>query len=449
MDKNEVPTIQPPATSAEEAFRAIAQKQIDEQVARKNADLDLQIKQATENRDFSTAEQLKAYKNAIRDVQNQAFLSGQGITQGMANRGLLNSGMYADALLRSGMGTQQQIGKLAQKQQSSIDKASLAYNQSLEKVNKAKADLAAGKVKDVESLTKQLISDQQAADKYKADILKAQADQNSAVSKQTFDYISMLAKENNYDISGLLPYAINNDIEGMTRWLQNTSNLKMSQAGREIQANIDAKKAEIGVSQSQKAENLAQASKGWSDIFGIATDANGRPVKDKNGNVIPTQDAREAAAKLQIDAQQSQRSANTASQANALGWAKLQETINYHQAQVDKADKQAKQKLDMDKEASTRDYFKALLDDSTKILNNASSALSYNPTNQDLITKYTSALGAHQTALDSIQQYYTSANKPEVAQAFPTFGIDFSNAGYLKSVNWAKDSGLGTPKSGK
>jgi hypothetical protein len=436
--------------STEEAFRIAAQKQVDEQNAKKNADLDLQIKQATENRDFATAEQLKAYKTALNDIKNQSFLSGSRISQGMANRGLLNSGMYADALLRSDMGSQQQIRQLSQTRESNINKAVLGYNQTLEKINKAKSDIASGNTKDVETLTKQMVSDQQTADKYKADILKAQADKTSADAKQTFEYISMLAKENNYDISGLMPYAINNDIEGMTKWLQNTGNLKMSQAGKEIQAVIDAKKAEVGVSQSATAENLAQAAKGWSDIFGIATDPNGNPIKDKKGNVIPTQTVKEASAKLQLEAEKSKQASNLAAQGNALGWAKLGEVTKYHQALIDKEDKQVQKALDMDKESSTRDYFKSLLDDSTKVLNNAHSALSYNPKDQTLLAQYNTALDAHKLAMNNIKKYYADSGKSDVVQMFPLAPtLDFTNGSYLKSVDWKKDSSLGTSKSGK
>lgn len=432
--------------TTEDAFRVLAQKQIDEQIKQKNADLDLQIKQATENRDFSAAEQLKAYKNAIRDVQNQAFLSGQGITQGMANRGLLNSGMYSDALLRAGMGSQQQIRQLAQKQQSSIDKAMLGYNQTLEKINKAKADLASGSVKDVQALTKQLIADQQSADKYKADILKAQADKNSADAKQVFDYVQLLAKENNYDISGLLPYAINGDVEGMTNWLQRTGNLKMSQAGREIEANIMAKKADIGVSQSQKAENLAQAAGGWSDIFGIAMDANGRPVADKNGNVIPTQSAKEASAKLLQQARDSELSRSIAAQGNALGWAKLSDLQDYRDDKFEQDDKKLKLALDKDKQKSTADYYKMFLDDSRSRLNNTSSALANNPNDKRLQDDYTVAASAYASAKSAMKKYYEQTNQPEIASQITIPDFNFTKESFN---NLARDSGMGTSKSGK
>ena len=278
LDKNEVPTIQPPetATPTEDAFRVIAQKQVDENIAKQTADLDLQIKQATENRDFNTAQQLKAYKSALGDIQNQAFLSGQGITQGMANRGLLNSGMYSDALLRSSMGSQQQIRQLAQTQQSNIEKATLDFNQLQEKINKQRNDILSGRATDIEKATKQLQQDQATADKAKADILKQKMDQQNTEWNSFQTALLDAAKANDQDIRQLVPYLATRDKQQVLAFLQSSGNLPLTTAGLQAIQELNYRGT--------------QNDKTLQDMYGIEY-SGGSPIVDKKGNYIKTLDA--------------------------------------------------------------------------------------------------------------------------------------------------------------
>ena len=280
LDQNEVPTIQPEQpeqpVKTEDAFRTLAQKQVDENIAKQTADLDLQIKQAVENRDFSAAQQLQAYKDAIRDVQNRAFLSGQGITQGMANRGLLNSGMYADALLRANMGSQEQIRQLAQTRQFNIDKATLDFNQLQEKINKQRNDILSGRATDIEKATKQLQADQATADKAKADILKQQMDQQNTEWNSFQTALLDAAKANNQDTRQLIPYLATRDKQKVLDFLQASGNMPLTIAGQQAIQDLNYRGT--------------QNDKALQDMYGFEY-SNGVRVKDKKGNYIRTLDA--------------------------------------------------------------------------------------------------------------------------------------------------------------
>jgi len=292
-------------------FRTAAEKQVQEDIARQNAQLDLQIKQAEQLRDFNTSEQLRAFQNALNEMNTQNFLNQQAQSQQFANRGLLQSGLLSDAMTRLGIGAQQQLRGLEEGRQANIAKASLDYQQTLDRINQTKADLESGRAKNVDQLTKQLIQDQQSADKYQADILKAQYEQRQGDAKQAFDYVKLIGDQTGYDVSGLLGYVANGDVQGIIQALKDTKNPALSLAGRQIQQELAQKEA---TSTAQILADQARAAQTWSEINGYISDPTGKAIL-KNGKVQPTyqaqEDARQAAAKKAAAATSSSTTSTT------------------------------------------------------------------------------------------------------------------------------------------
>lgn len=299
------PTTQQQTPSFEDmrsAFRATASEQVDKQLAQENKALDLQIKQAMESRDFGVAEQLRAYKNAINQVNDQSFLSGLQQMQQYANRGLLGSGLSEDAMTRLGISRNQQLTQVAQDQQAKIAQLGMDYQQTLDRINLAKDKLRSGRAQNVDELTRQLISDQQDADKYKAEILKTEADRKKAEAQQIFDYVNLLAKESGYDMTPFVPFALAGDAKGLVQAMQQTGNLQLSTAGRELESRIRENEAQAKSAASGQIADKARASQIWSDINGYISDENGKPIL-KNGKVQPTYGAQMEAQKIAIDRQ--------------------------------------------------------------------------------------------------------------------------------------------------
>ena len=299
------PTTQQQTPSFEDmrsAFRATASEQVDKQLAQENKALDLQIKQAMESRDFGVAEQLRAYKTAINQVNDQSFLSGLQQMQQYANRGLLGSGLSEDAMTRLGISRNQQLTQVAQDQQAKIAQLGMDYQQTLDRINLAKDKLRSGRAQNVDELTRQLISDQQDADKYKAEILKTEADRKKAEAQQIFDYVNLLAKESGYDMTPFVPFALAGDAKGLVQAMQQTGNLQLSTAGRELESRIRENEAQAKSAASGQIADKARASQIWSDINGYISDENGKPIL-KNGKVQPTYGAQMEAQKIAIDRQ--------------------------------------------------------------------------------------------------------------------------------------------------
>lgn len=170
-----IPPAEKPAEGEDTSFMQQARKMIEDRDKASMASLDTQAKSALESRDFSTKQQEQAFKESIRNIKNENFLLGQKMMQSMAGRGMLNSGIFADAMVRNDMSAQQKLNDLSVKQQNYIDKFKTTYDTAMKKINDAKNKITSAQPADIK--------------KAYNDLVKAQTDvQKMANDKQKDDF---------------------------------------------------------------------------------------------------------------------------------------------------------------------------------------------------------------------------------------------------------------------
>ena len=237
---NQTAPVSPDTTVKPPDFQSQAQSQVDADIAKQNAGLDLQIKQATENRDFETAQNLQAYKDAVQGLKRSAFLSDQATIQNAAARGLLgasglsNSPFLADLLMRSNMGTQEQARKMYADQQATAGRNQLAFNQLMERINQSKQDLASGRAANIEKTKQQLMKDQATLD-------QAQTEQKNKEWEAFQSAVLESATANGQDITSILPFLATRDVQGLSQFLS-ANKLPMTPKAKtaQEQAQLDA-----------------------------------------------------------------------------------------------------------------------------------------------------------------------------------------------------------------
>lgn len=176
LGKDKAPTMGiPPAEGEDTSFMQQARKMIEDRDKASMASLDTQAKSALESRDFATKQQEQAFKESVRNIKNENFLLGQKMMQSMAGRGMLNSGIFADAMVRNDMSAQQKLNDLSVKQQNYIDKFKTTYDTAMQKINDAKNKITSAQPADIK--------------KAYNDLVKAQTDvQKMANDKQKDDF---------------------------------------------------------------------------------------------------------------------------------------------------------------------------------------------------------------------------------------------------------------------
>ena len=288
-----------PQPSLQDTYTGLATAQVDKQIADANAQLDNQIAVAESNRDFGLKSQLENYKQAINAMRDKAFVQEQSIGQAMANRGLLNSGMYADALVRSGISMNQNLRDLVAKQDIAAQKLNSTFQTASDKIDKAREKLQTNRQTDITKLTDSIKKESEAGAK---DALKA-----------SLDMLQTLAKDNNLDISRYAPYmfvAASNPanaskvLADLANAMYNDPNPTLSVAGQKLVEQSNLIKKQQQEVDAKTAKLVAEKDTEYAKMTGIQY-RNGVPVKGKDGKAVFTFDAQTAAQKALQKAQDS------------------------------------------------------------------------------------------------------------------------------------------------
>lgn len=307
------PTIEPPATGepdyqklAEESAFARATQQVDAQIASKNAELDKQIAQAQNNRDYQTAQNLQAFKSAVNQMRDTGFLQSQQAQQQMANRGLLGSGMATDAQVRLQMSMNQNMRDLAQKQQIASDKLAKDFQTRLDAINEKKTKLQQGRTADIEKAGNAILKEIDAMDKIGLDLRKLQVEENKNLMNNARTVLDRLAKQG-YNTAPLEAVALTGNVNALAQAMENSGEPQLSLLGKDMKATIEATNAKT-ISYKRDAERVAMQTKGeLSDIDKQRSETmgyvfvNGKMLKDSKGNPIPTAETIQNNAKLSLD----------------------------------------------------------------------------------------------------------------------------------------------------
>lgn len=307
------PTVEPPATEeqdyqklADEAAFAKATQQVDAQIASQNAELDKQIAQAQNNRDYQTAQNLQAFKSAVNQMRDTGFLQSQQAQQQMANRGLLGSGMATDAQVRLQMSMNQNMRDLAQKQQVSSDKLAKDFQTRLDTINEKKTKLQRGRTADIEKAGNAILKEIDAMDKIGLDLRKLQVEENKNLMNNARTVLDRLAKQG-YNTAPLEAVALTGNVNALAQAMENSGEPQLSLLGKDMKATIEATNAKA-ISYKRDAERIAMQTKGeLSDIDKQRSETmgyvfvNGKMLKDSKGNPIPTAETIQNNAKLSLD----------------------------------------------------------------------------------------------------------------------------------------------------
>jgi hypothetical protein len=299
------PTAEEMQKAFENAALSRATEMTDKKIAEQNAEIDKQIALAINNRDFSKAEQLNAFKEAQRGIQDTAFRQQLASRQQMANRGLTTSGLAQDAQVRLQMSMDQNLRNLYSKQQDTMAKLASDFQTRLDAFNEKKQKLAEGRETDIQKATNDLIKEATALDKMDIELRKLQLEENKVLLTNARSALDRL-KSQGYNTAPFEAFSIVGDVEGLARALQNTTDPTLSLLGQDMLSKINLTNAEI-LKTKRSSELLFAQTKGvYSDIDKQRSDTtgfihqNGVMLKDRNGNPIPTVGVRKFAEEMNL-----------------------------------------------------------------------------------------------------------------------------------------------------
>lgn len=322
------PTAQPttPEQEMDIADFAVSEaaKQVDANIEAQMNDLDNQLAVAQQSRDTGRQEQLQAYKRALQEQRNQNFQQLDQMRQQMAGRGLLSSGLMADAQIRLQMSGNQAIAGLADKQMTALQRLDNNFKEAFDKIASAKGKLEAGRGDEISKIANTIIKENNAvqADAQKMDIelRKLQIEENKTMlntMKSTLDRLKS-AQINTLPFEG---FYLAGDTEGLARALAASDQPELSVLGQQTVARIEQTKSDILRNMSEKANTDMTVRKKLSDIDKQRSDTtgnvwmDGKMLKDSKGNPIRTLDAIYNDKKLSI--QQKNAEANKVRAATA------------------------------------------------------------------------------------------------------------------------------------
>ena len=293
---------QPEAPAFENYPTQYARAQVEQQIAEANKELDMQTEEALRNRDMQAAENLQAYKRAINEAQNKGFMQNQQLMQQMAGRGLLTSGIAADAQVRLQMSMNENMRDVAVKNQQSLDKINADYKTAFDKVTLKRDKLESGRQADIDKIVKGIESDNREIQKLDLDYRKVQIEENKMLMNNAQDVLARYAKQG-YDTSAFEKFVLAGDTLGLARAMASTTDPQLSMLGKDMAATIEKTNSDIILNKRRAEETamatkqkLSQIDKQRADMTGFEH-KNGLPVKGKDGKYIPTFEAKTQAEK--------------------------------------------------------------------------------------------------------------------------------------------------------
>lgn len=299
---------------------------VDKQIADANRQIDLQIAEATRNRDLQTAQNLQAYKRAINDMRDKGFMQNQQLMQQMANRGMLTSGIAADAQTRLQMSMNQNIRDIAVKNQASQDKINADFKTAFDKLAQKQKDLETNREGDVEKIVKGIQADNREIAKLDTDLRKLQLEENKMLISNAQDVLKRYADQG-YDTSAFEPYILSFNVQGLAQAMSQSGQRPLSLLGKDMLAKIEETNSKLILNKrdaERKAmetkQALSQIDKQRSESTGFVYQ-NGVPLKDAKGNYMMTEEAEQFIKKLQAQADEVRQS--NAVKTAALNWEKI------------------------------------------------------------------------------------------------------------------------------
>lgn len=311
IEQPQIPTTQEQLSEFDNFPSQYARAVVDKQIADANRQLDIQTEEAIRNRDLQTAQNLEAYKRALNASRDQGFIQNQQLLQQMANRGILTSGLAADAQTRLQMSMNQNIRDIAVKNQQSLDKVNADFKTAFDKLMQKRQDLEAGREGDIEKIVKGIQADNREMMKLDVDLRKLQLEENKTLLSNAQDVLKRYADQG-YDTSAFEPYILSRDVQGLARAMQQSGQRPLSLVGEDMIASINKTNADIVRTQAEKRkaemdikQSLSQIDKQRSDTTGFVFQ-NGVALKDAKGNLIPTFEAKTEAERQKLKNQEVQ-----------------------------------------------------------------------------------------------------------------------------------------------
>lgn len=252
--------------------RAVAE--VDRQNAGQTADLKTQAELATKAFELSKDQQKTVFKEALQNLKDNSFIEQMKTGQAFANRGLLNSGMFTDALVRLGMSANQKIADVASKQLGNLAQQEAKYQATIKTIQDKQQRIVDGREADIEKAFKAIQKDQQTAVKTSQDAFIEQA-------KILYNTVKTLSSEgmDTQKLNALYADGLQRgDFSGMIQYM-GTQDMGLSTKG---------------------ALDVAKTSKVYADQTGTIW-INGKQLKDSKGNPVQSFDAVLAAQKVATD----------------------------------------------------------------------------------------------------------------------------------------------------
>jgi hypothetical protein len=269
---------------------------VDKQIADANRQIDLQTEEALRNRDLQTAQNLQAYKRAINEMRDTGFMQNQQLLQQMANRGMLTSGIAADAQTRLQMSMNQNIRDIAVKNQESQDKINADYKTAFDKLVQRREELASGRQESIDKIVKGIEADNREIQKLDLDYKKLQMEENKTLLNNAQDVLKRYADQG-YDTTSFERYLVAGDVRGLAQVMAQSNIPQLSLIGKDMAAKIDETNSQIILNKrnAERAamdtkQTLSQIDKQRSDTTGYIF-MNGVMVKDSKGAPIRTSEA--------------------------------------------------------------------------------------------------------------------------------------------------------------
>ena len=280
---------------------------IDKQLKEKQDVLDKQLAEGRIDRDTYTKNQELAFKQTLDEIKNKAFLSEQSLLQSFANRGLLNSGMLLDAMMRSNASINQTMSTAQQKQFNTLANYEQKFKDLQTRIEQKKSDLAAGRTADIEKLYSSLLKEQkelaQTGQKYNTEQAKIYGNMIDSIAEAGYNVTSLVGLQSEALYTG--------DYKNLIDALNAVSSGKLK-----LPLTVKAEK--------ESALTQAKTDKIYSDTSGIIY-YKGKPLVDDKKQYIRTANDKIAIAKLEQNAQKiAQDAANTSNRLmNSLTTAKI------------------------------------------------------------------------------------------------------------------------------
>jgi hypothetical protein len=251
--------------------RAIAE--VDRANKAQTADLQAQGELATKAYEIGVKEQRQLFKEAMNNLKDNSFVEQLKAGQTFANRGLLNSGMFTDALVRLGMSANQKISDIVAKQITNLAGQEQKYQSTMQSIKDKQQRIVDGREADIEKAFKAIQKDTQTAVKTSQDAFIEQA-------KILYNTVKTLSSEgmNTQELNALFADGLQRgSFAGMIQYM-GTQQMPLSTKG---------------------ALDVARADKVYADQTG-AVYVGGKPLLDPKGQAVQTMDARIAAQKIQL-----------------------------------------------------------------------------------------------------------------------------------------------------